>query len=731
MRKPVYIQMFSIHGLLRSENMELGRDADTGGQIKYVVELARALSREQQIKRVDLFTRLVSDKTVSSDYAKAIEEIDDKFRIVRIQCGGRKYIRKELLWSHLDEYIDKTIKFIKTEDSIPDIVHGHYADGGYVAGQLAEFFGAPFIFTGHSLGRTKKQKLMSDGLAQSDIDRKYKINHRIQVEEDILKATDLVITSTNQEIKEQYRAYESNDLPRFKVIPPGLDVDKFYPYYHEKSAEPEEHELRLYAHASLSEELNRFFMNTEKPLILTLCRPDKKKNIGGLIQAYGEDKELQSMANLAIFAGIRKDISLKDDNEKDVLTRMLLLMDKYDLYGKMAIPKKHDFQHEVPELYRITGEKKGVFVNVALTEPFGLTLIESAATGVPVVATRDGGPKDIIRNCKCGILVNPQDPKAIATAIKKIITDGELWKTYSKNGVINIRKKYTWESHVSQYIRHLNPLLKQTTATDMSTAMPSDTIGRRIIRLHKFIISDIDNTLIGKDNGKLKAFIQFLKKHRNTIGFGVATGRTLESAVSILKKHHIDPPDLIISSVGSELHYGESLHFSRGWETHISKKWDRNRIKEILDPLHFLEYQEEDVQRKYKVSYYMAPSKDRLAAVHELLSRNKVNYNLIYSHDQYLDILPKRASKGKAIRYLSYKWEIPIGNFLVCGDSGNDEEMLRGDPLGIIVGNFSHELNALKNTRNIFFAKAPCAGGIMEGLAHYKFADNSAIPSSS
>ncbi|MGW8324471.1 MAG: HAD-IIB family hydrolase, partial [Desulfobacterales bacterium] len=92
--KGYYIQMFSIHGLLRSENMELGRDADTGGQIKYVIELATALSQREDVKRVELFTRLISDKVVSRDYAKPVELVNDKFKIVRIQCGGRKYIRK-------------------------------------------------------------------------------------------------------------------------------------------------------------------------------------------------------------------------------------------------------------------------------------------------------------------------------------------------------------------------------------------------------------------------------------------------------------------------------------------------------------------------------------------------------------------------------------------------------------------------------------------------------------
>jgi sucrose-phosphate synthase len=117
----------------------------------------------------------------------------------------------------------------------------------------------------------------------------------------------------------------------------------------------------------------------------------------------------------------------------------------------------------------------------------------------------------------------------------------------------------------------------------------------------------------------------------------------------------------------------------------------------------------------------MDPGKDRLAMIHNLLLENKCRYQLIYSHDKYLDILPYRASKGKAIRYLSYKWNIPLGNFLVCGDSGNDEEMLRGEPLAVVVGNYSPELERLKRSKNVFFADQPCAGGILEALKKYRF----------
>ena len=723
--KGLYIQLFSIHGLLRSENLELGRDADTGGQIKYVVELAKALDKHTGVQKVDVFTRLIVDNTVSDDYAQPIEKINDTCSIVRIQCGGRKYMRKELLWPHLDEYIDKTIKYIKRQKRIPDIVHGHYPDAGFVASQLAEIFGIPLVYTGHSLGRSKLDRLLIEGMSEKEIIKKFKIDHRIQMEEDILKKADLVVTSTTQEINGQYNLYHNKGLPRFKVIPPGLDIDKFYPYYHDALLELEKDETELYAQASILEELHRFFKHPDKPLILSLCRPDKRKNIAGLIKAFGEDLELQSMANLAVFAGIRKDISAMEDNERDVLTEMLLLLDKYDLYGKMAIPKKHDFEYEVPELYRVAAEKRGVFVNSALTEPFGITLIEAAACGLPIIAPNDGGPEDIIQNCQCGVLVDTTNSQEIAKAARQIIADQTKWKDYSKSGIMSTHKHYTWKSHADSYMQAIEKRLQTFESTKMKVAVPSDPIGRRLTQLNRFLITDIDNTLIGNDNPYLVELLQLLRDHRDRIGFGVATGRTVDSACAYLENFGVPAPDVIISSVGAEIYYGPELHYGRGWDTHISAKWEREKVVSLLKEFAFLTYQEEETQRPFKVSYIMEPGKDHLALIHDQLLSKKYRYNLIYSHNRFVDILPFRASKGKALRYISYKWEMPLSNFLVCGDSGNDEEMLRGEPKAVVVGNYSPELQKLKSRRNIFFAEKNAAGGILEGIDHYKFINKS------
>jgi len=714
-----YIQMFSLHGLIRGSNLEMGRDADTGGQIKYVLEEGLELSKQPGVERVDLFTRRISDKAVSDDYSVPIEQINDKFRIVRIPCGGGKYLRKELLWKHLDEYIDKAIQFTKREGRLPDVVHGHYADAGYVAMQLSGLFGVPFVFTGHSLGRSKRQKLLADGMPEEKIVKKYMIDQRIAAEEDVLKSADMVVTSTRQEVDEQYGQYTNRKGPEYRVIPPGLDLEKFYPYYRDTRPDREPDEEILHTHASILRELERFFKSNEKPLVLALCRPDKRKNISGLITAFGADRELQAMANLAIFAGIRKDITQMEDNEQGVLTEMLLLMDKFDLYGKMAIPKKHDFELEVPELYRIAAASKGVFVNAALTEPFGLTLLEAAAAGLPLVATDDGGPRDILENCQNGILVDPTDPAAIASAIKSIVANPDKWSAFSKNGILNVREHYTWETHARHYQEELEHVLEQQETKVPDKTRTSASIGARLAKLESFLITDIDNTLIGEDNSRLADLAAFLREHHGRLGFGIATGRTIDSAREILGEYDLPAPDIMITSVGAEIYYGAEKQVDRGWIAHLSSHWNRERIKAVLEPLDFLEYQEEETQRTHKISYNMDPAKDRLNLLHNLLQQKRCRYTMIYSHDQFLDILPYRASKGKAIRYISYKWDIPLASILVAGDSGNDAEMLRGDMAGVVVGNYSSELDAFRGARKIYFAQAPCSGGILEGVEHY------------
>lgn len=716
-----YIQLFSIHGLIRGHSPELGRDADTGGQVKYVLELANALGKNDAIEQVDLFTRLIDDKAVHPDYNVHLETLSEKVRIVRIQCGGKKYLRKELLWPHLQEFIDKTIRFIKSQNRVPDIFHGHYADAGYVAMDLAWAFDTPFIFTGHSLGRNKLAKLLEDGISKEKINRQYKINTRIDAEEKIIKHADLIITSTHQEIEKQYGLYNNfKKVKNFKVIPPGIDLHIFYPYYeYQLDAEVISRENKQ-ARVALMTELHRFWSNPVKPFILALCRPDHRKNITGLIEAYGTSKDLKAIANLAVFAGIRQNISDMEENEKEVLTDMLLQMDRYDLYGKLAIPKKHDFATEVPELYRLCAVSRGVFVNPAMVEPFGITLIEAAACGLPIIATNDGGPVDIVGNCNNGLLVDSREPENIAQAIRSLLIDEDLWNTASRNGMNGTRKFYAWKAHCMKFIDSYSEFLPEKKILIAQEEAKKPSFGKRLISTSKLMITDIDNTLVG-DAESMQSLLELLDEQNENLAWGVATGRSLELTLDAMTEFDIPMPDILICSVGTEIYYGPDLRMDKGWKQHISHQWKPEEIKRALSDFPFLNFQEDEGQRRHKISFFMENQPEFLAEVHHRLQEYRLRCEVIFSHGQFLDILPYRASKGKAIKYLQYKYEFNRDHVMAAGDSGNDEDMLIGSNCALVVGNYSEELENLRGKSKIYFSDKKYAAGIIDGLRHFGF----------
>ena len=703
----LYILMISAHGLIRGNNMELGRDADTGGQITYVVELMRALARHREVGQVDLLTRLIDDPALSSDYSQPVEDIGNGARILRLPFGPPHYVRKELLWPHLDQLADRSLHFLRQQGRLPDLIHTHYADAGYVGQQLSQLLGIPQVHTGHSLGRHKQLHLLASGRKKQAIDRHFNFERRITIEEDLLVNVAMVITSTQQEITEQYGMYHNHSSGRFVVIPPGTDIARFSP------------PGRRTINANVVHMVDKFLSDPVKPMILAICRPAIHKNLKGLIDAYGSSLALQEKANLVIVAGNRDDIRELDEASQKVLRELLLDIDHYDIWGKVAIPKHHGAE-DIPELYRLAARRRGVFVNPALTEPFGLTLIEAAASGLPFVATEDGGPQDIVANCCNGLLVNPLDPAAIASALDSVLSDKQQWRLWAKNGVAGTRRHYSWDAHVSKYVKEVRKLLRRDrkrmrrqiafTMQDGKSPMPL---------ARKALISDIDNTLIGNRKGLLQ-LVDWLKNHTGSIVFGIATGRSLESAVSVLKSARVPIPNVLITSVGSEINYSYKLQPDIGWANRIAHLWRREALEQVLSDIPGLTLQPVENQRKFKLSYNVAP--EQMPSLHDLcqlLQEHHLHARLIYSHEEFLDVLPVRASKGHAIRYLAYKWGLPLENFLVAGDSGNDKEMLLGDTLGIVVGNYGAELEQLRGMERIYFAQGHHADGILEGLAHY------------
>ncbi|KAK4391571.1 putative sucrose-phosphate synthase 1 [Sesamum angolense] len=483
--KKLYIVLISLHGLIRGENMELGRDSDTGGQVM------------PGVYRVDLLTRQVSSPEVDWSYGEPTEMLPPRDSeglmdemgessgayIIRIPFGPKdKYIPKELLWPHIPEFVDGALNHIIQMSKVlgeqignghpvwPVAIHGHYADAGDSAALLSGALNVPMLFTGHSLGRDKLEQLLRQGrLSRDEINSTYKIMRRIEAEELSLDASEIVITSTRQEIEEQWRLYDGFDpilerklrarikrnvscygrfMPRMVVIPPGMEFHHIIPHDGDMDGETEANEDGKSSDPPIWAEIMRFFSNPRKPMILALARPDPKKNLTTLVKAFGECRPLRELANLTLIMGNRDNIDEMSGTNASVLLSILKLIDKYDLYGQVAYPKHHK-QSDVPDIYRLAAKTKEYY---SLHE--GQEYIAHQAccsTWFADCCHKKGGPVDIHRVLDNGLLVDPHDQQSIADALLKLVADKHLWAKCRANGLKNIHL-FSWPEHCKTYL---------------------------------------------------------------------------------------------------------------------------------------------------------------------------------------------------------------------------------------------------------------------------------------
>ncbi|NND91113.1 MAG: glycosyltransferase [Granulosicoccus sp.] len=704
-KQGLHICLISVHGLIRADELELGRDADTGGQILYVVELARALADAREVARVDLVTRLITDPAVGEEYGWSVESLGGKASILRVEAGGPSYLAKEQLWDHLDSFADNLIDLYRREGVVPDLLHSHYADAGYIGSRLSHLLGVPLVHTGHSLGRVKRRRLLASGLDSNTIDDRYNMSRRIVAEEQTLAAAERVVTSTHQEIEEQYELYDFYRPEAMHVIPPGTNMSRFQP------PQGNEHE------SAINLEVRRFLKDADKPMILALSRADARKNIAALMHAYGNDAELQERANLVVVMGNREDINELEVGARNVLTELLQLIDRYDLYGLVAYPKQHR-PDDVPVLYRLATLSGGVFVNPALTEPFGLTLIEAAASGLPIVATEDGGPRDIIGNCNNGILIDPLEPESIASAIKEVIGDWETWQQRSVAGLQGVRQHYSWTAHAQEYLSMVSSITGKKTsaeAADSARVFSASHVDRALF-------TDLNRSLLG-DEEALQTLIGIVRANRKRMNFSINTGLRLDSALRLLKRHGIPEPDALITSVGTEITLAPTLTEDTAWTRHIEKQWTPRQVRRVLQDVPGIRPRAAEHQSYFKISYLYDP--ERAPSIDEISARlfqEEQAVNIVFSHGEYLNIVPIRASKGLALRHVAAKFGIPLERVLAIGGSGADEDMMRGNTLAAIVGNRTHEeLSQVAEGETIYFARKPYASGIIEAMEYYDF----------
>ncbi|KAG2322495.1 hypothetical protein Bca52824_015708 [Brassica carinata] len=479
------VLIFSVHGYFGQKDV-LGLP-DTGGQVVYILDQVRALEEELLIRinqqglgfkpQILVVTRLIPEArgTKCDQELEAIEGTKHShiLRVPFVTDKGtlRQWVSRFDIYPYLERFTqDATTKILQRFECKPDLIIGNYTDGNLVASLMATKLGVTQGTIAHALEKTKYED--SDA-KWKELDPKYHFSCQFTADLIAMNVTDFIITSTYQEIagsKERPGQYESHTAftmpglcrvvsgidvfdPKFNIAAPGADQSVYFPY-------TEKQKRLTKFHPSIQELLYNEKDNQEhieKPIIFSMARLDTVKNITGLVEWYGKDKRLREMANLVVVAGFFDMSKSNDREEKAEIKKMHALIEKYKLKGKFRWIAAQTDRYRNSELYRCIADTKGVFVQPALYEAFGLTVIEAMNCGLPTFATNQGGPAEIIVDGVSGFHIDPnngdESVARIGDFFSKCSTDGLYWDSISNAGLKRIYECYTWKIYAEKLLK--------------------------------------------------------------------------------------------------------------------------------------------------------------------------------------------------------------------------------------------------------------------------------------
>jgi len=395
------ILMLSIHGYVATEP-ELGKP-DTGGQVVYVLELAKRFSRLGY--RVDLVTRRFENQP-------EFDEVNENFQVWRIPFGGKKFIRKEEMHDHLGDFVTNFLAALRNRGQQYGVVYSHYWDAGWAGQKIAEELEIPHVHTPHSLGWWKQHNMGTD---IDEHQQDYRFEERIQTEFLVYRNCDHIIATTEPQtelLQQQYDVLERH----ITVIPPGMDENRFLPIRQEDQ-ETLRHKFDLREHDVFA--VGRMAANKGYDLLIeampTLIDlvPDAR-----FIAAIGSEDSKQDEEGVA---------ELKD------LAESLGIADKI-----VWVPYIPD--EELPDHYRAAG----VFALSSRYEPFGMTAIEAMACGTPTVITVHGGLFELIDFGQQALFADPNRPVEYGTMLALPMLYSNLAHELSVEGSRFARRNFGW-----------------------------------------------------------------------------------------------------------------------------------------------------------------------------------------------------------------------------------------------------------------------------------------------
>ncbi|XP_051142212.1 sucrose synthase 2 [Andrographis paniculata] len=477
------VVILSVHGYFGQANV-LGLP-DTGGQIVYILDQVRALEHEmiQRIKnqglnitpRVLVVTRLIPDAKGTSCNQR-LEKICgcEHAHILRVPFRTehgilRQWISRFDIWPYLEKFAEDAASEIAAElQGVPDLIIGNYSDGNLVASLLSHKMGVTECTIAHALEKTKYP---DSDIYWEKFEDKYHFSCQFTADLLAMNHSDFIITSTYQEIagtKNTVGQYESHTAftlpglyrvvhgvdvfdPKFNIVSPGADETIYFPYSDKERRLTSLHESLeklIYDPQQTTEHIG-VLEDPSKPIIFSMARLDRVKNITGLVELYAKNSKLRELANLVVVAGYTDVKQSSDREEISEIEKMHSLIKQYNLDGQLRWITAQTNRARNGELYRYIADKRGIFVQPAFYEAFGLTVVEAMTCGLPTFATCHGGPLEIIEDGVSGFHIDPYHPDKAATLMadffQKCNEDPSHWASISEGGLSRIYERYTWK----------------------------------------------------------------------------------------------------------------------------------------------------------------------------------------------------------------------------------------------------------------------------------------------
>lgn len=408
------IAMVSTHGYVAA-SPPLGA-ADTGGQVVYVLELSKKLV--QLGYEVDIWTRRFEDQP-------DLEAVAEQVRIIRMPCGGKQFIPKEYLNQKLPQWSENALRFIKKHRLKYAFIDSHYWDAGVAGQHLSEVLEVPHIHTPHSLGIWKKRQMENEYPGDAaKFEKQFNFTERIRQERLLYSSSDLVVATTPPQLDLLLQDYEA-PAQNCRMIPPGYDDNRFFPV------------------GEGSRKAIRQRLGFSGKVVMAIGRLARNKGYDLLIEAFQllAKREPEAVLHLAIGGTEMNPL------EKKILAELKTQAARLGLEGKVHFGN-FIREEELSDYYRAAD----VFVLSSRYEPFGMTAIESMASGTPTVVTVHGGLYRALTFGRHALYADPFDKEDLGIAIWKIFRHPRLRMRMARMGAHKARSLFTWTGVAQQLI---------------------------------------------------------------------------------------------------------------------------------------------------------------------------------------------------------------------------------------------------------------------------------------